>query len=82
MVIYSYNSNSAILTILQISDAANDPITRYAALCSLIFALLSLLFGCTYIIRFGSMRKTYKAFEWALVSYMFFKTVSFSHNFL
>ncbi|KAF9057127.1 hypothetical protein BJ165DRAFT_1335279, partial [Panaeolus papilionaceus] len=57
---------SAILTILQIEEAAADPITRYAALHSLICALVSLLFGCIYIIRFGTMRKTYKAAEWAL----------------
>ncbi|KJA18063.1 hypothetical protein HYPSUDRAFT_90259 [Hypholoma sublateritium FD-334 SS-4] len=57
---------SAILTILQISGAADDPVTRYLALLSLMCALMSLLFGCMYIIRFGSMRKTYKAAEWAL----------------
>ncbi|KAJ3495064.1 hypothetical protein NLJ89_g10687 [Agrocybe chaxingu] len=57
---------SAILTILQIEAAAADPISRYAALFSLICALISLLFGCMYVIRFGSMRKTYKAAEWAL----------------
>ncbi|KAF9525924.1 hypothetical protein CPB83DRAFT_507209 [Crepidotus variabilis] len=57
---------SAILTILQIDAAAADPVTRYAALFSLICALMSLLFGCMYIIRFGGMRKTYKAAEWAL----------------
>ncbi|KAF9564919.1 hypothetical protein CPC08DRAFT_220150 [Agrocybe pediades] len=57
---------SAILTILQIESAADDPVTRYAALFSMICALVSLLFGCMYIIRFGSMRKTYKAAEWAL----------------
>ncbi|KAF8159937.1 hypothetical protein B0H34DRAFT_674211 [Crassisporium funariophilum] len=57
---------SAILTILQIETAASDPVTRYTALFSLICALISLLFGCMYIIRFGSMRKTYKAAEWAL----------------
>ncbi|PPQ92315.1 hypothetical protein CVT25_008521 [Psilocybe cyanescens] len=57
---------SAILTILQIQSAADDPITRYTAIASLICALISLLFGCMYIIRFGSMRKTYKAAEWAL----------------
>ena len=61
--------HSAILTILQISGAADDPITRYLALLSLLCALMSLLFGCIYIIRFGTMRKTYKAAEWALVSY-------------
>ncbi|KAF8964540.1 hypothetical protein BDZ97DRAFT_1591832, partial [Flammula alnicola] len=26
---------------------------------------MSLLYGCMYIIRFGTMRKTYKAAEWA-----------------
>ncbi|KDR70985.1 hypothetical protein GALMADRAFT_254612 [Galerina marginata CBS 339.88] len=57
---------SAILTILQIQGAADDPITRSTALFSLICALMSLLYGCMYIIRFGSMRKTYKAAEWAL----------------
>ncbi|KAF8197517.1 hypothetical protein BJ912DRAFT_846294 [Pholiota molesta] len=56
---------TAILTILQIGTAANDPVTRYAALFSLICALVSLLFGCMYIIRFGTMRKTYAAVEWA-----------------
>lgn len=58
---------SAILTILQIESAADEPLIRYSALLSLICALISLLFGCMYIIRFGSMRKTYKAAEWALV---------------
>lgn len=59
--------SSAILTILQIQSAADDPITRYAALLSLVCAMMSLLFGCMYIIRFGSMRKAYKAAEWAAV---------------
>ncbi|KIM41592.1 hypothetical protein M413DRAFT_27906 [Hebeloma cylindrosporum] len=57
---------SAILTILQIESAADDPLTRYLAIFSLICSLISLLFGCMYIIRFGTMRKTYKAAEWAL----------------
>ncbi|TFK37838.1 hypothetical protein BDQ12DRAFT_140222 [Crucibulum laeve] len=56
---------SAILTILQIESAAADPVTRYSALLSLICALMSLLYGCMYIIRFGTMRKTHKAAEWA-----------------
>ena len=58
----------AIMSILQIQDAAEDPLTRYTALFSLVCSLISLLFGCMYIIRFGSMRKSYKAAEWALVS--------------
>ena len=61
-------SHRAILSILQIAGAADDPLTRYTALFSLMCALISLLFGCMYIIRFGSMRKSYKAAEWALVS--------------
>jgi len=59
--------DSAILMVLQIQGAADDPLTRYLAIFSLICALISLLFGCMYIIRFGTMRKTYKAAEWALV---------------
>jgi hypothetical protein len=66
----AYLIDSAILTILQIQSAADDPLTRYFAIFSLICALISLLFGCMYIIRFGSMRKTYKAAEWALVGYL------------
>ena len=62
--------NSAILTILQIQGAADDPLTRYLAVFSLICSLISLLFGCMYIIQFGNMRKTYKAAEWALVGYL------------
>jgi len=60
--------SSAILSTLSNRDVAEDPVSRYLALSSLICALISLLFGCMYIIRFGSMRKTYRAAEWALVS--------------
>ncbi|KAJ7605310.1 hypothetical protein FB45DRAFT_849141 [Roridomyces roridus] len=55
---------SAILTMLQI-DAASHPITRTSALFSLICALMSLLYGCLYIIRFGTMRKMHKASSFA-----------------
>ncbi|KAJ6616982.1 hypothetical protein B0H10DRAFT_1346548 [Mycena sp. CBHHK59/15] len=55
---------SAILTMLQI-DAAANPITRTSALFSLICALMSLLYGCMYIIRFGTMRKMHKASSFA-----------------
>lgn len=58
----------AILTILQIDGASEDPLTRYTALISMICALMSLIYGCVYIIRFGTMRKSYKAAEWANVS--------------
>ncbi|KAF6743446.1 hypothetical protein DFP72DRAFT_126596 [Ephemerocybe angulata] len=56
---------SAILTILQIDAAAENPLTRFSALLSLVCAFMSLLYGCIYIIRFGTMRKTHKAAEWA-----------------
>ncbi|KAJ7094247.1 hypothetical protein C8R43DRAFT_908036 [Mycena crocata] len=51
---------SAILTMLQIDGAAN-PITRTSALFSLLCALMSLLYGCMYIIRFATMRKLHRA---------------------
>ncbi|KAJ6457414.1 hypothetical protein C8R47DRAFT_995776 [Mycena vitilis] len=55
---------SAILTMLQI-EAASHPITRTSAVFSLICALMSLLYGCMYIIRFGTMRKMHKASSFA-----------------
>ncbi|KAF7317680.1 hypothetical protein MKEN_00855700 [Mycena kentingensis (nom. inval.)] len=55
---------SAILTLLQI-DVASHPIIRTTALFSLICSLMSLLYGCIYIIRFGSMRKMHKASSFA-----------------
>ncbi|KAF7317635.1 hypothetical protein MKEN_00851000 [Mycena kentingensis (nom. inval.)] len=55
---------SAILTLLQIESAAH-PITRTTALFSLICALMSLLYGCIYIIRFGTLRKMHKASSFA-----------------
>ncbi|KAJ3503779.1 hypothetical protein NLJ89_g8280 [Agrocybe chaxingu] len=56
----------AILTLFQIPGVANDPLIKFTALLSLLCALISLLHGCIYIIRFGTMRKTYVAVEWAL----------------
>ncbi|KAF5371506.1 hypothetical protein D9615_009585 [Tricholomella constricta] len=57
--------SSAILTIFQIPSAADDPVTRTAALLSLICALMSLSYGCMYIVRFGTMRSMYRASKWA-----------------
>ncbi|KAF7317646.1 hypothetical protein MKEN_00852100 [Mycena kentingensis (nom. inval.)] len=54
----------AILTLLQI-DSASHPITRTTALFSLICSLMSLLYGCIYIIRFGTLRKMHKASSFA-----------------
>ncbi|KAF8146087.1 hypothetical protein K438DRAFT_1781362 [Mycena galopus ATCC 62051] len=47
------------------NGAAADPIARTTALISLVCVLMSLLFGSLYIIRFGTMRKMYKAASWA-----------------
>jgi hypothetical protein len=33
----------------QITEAVDDPVTRTAALFSLIYALVSLCYGCTYV---------------------------------
>ncbi|KAL1683401.1 hypothetical protein EV122DRAFT_248813 [Schizophyllum commune] len=57
---------SAVLTILQIDAAAADPIVRTAALLALVCTFMSLLYGCLYTVRFGSMKAMYKAFEWDL----------------
>ena len=53
---------------LQIDAAASNPIARTTALISLVYALMSLIFGSMYIIRFGTMRKMHKAASWAEVS--------------
>lgn len=54
----------------QIQDAAGDPLTRYSALFSLIFSIMSLTYGCIYIVQFGTMRSMYKASRWAEVDTM------------
>ncbi|KAH7921983.1 hypothetical protein BV22DRAFT_1131814 [Leucogyrophana mollusca] len=56
---------SAILSMFQNNQMANDPVTRTAALLSLTSALMSLSYGCVYIVRFGTMRSMYKATRWA-----------------
>ncbi|KAJ7052024.1 hypothetical protein C8F01DRAFT_1172776 [Mycena amicta] len=56
---------SAILTLLQLPSASNDPITRTTALLSLVCALMSLCYGCMYIVRFATMRNMYRASKFA-----------------
>ncbi|OBZ65420.1 hypothetical protein A0H81_14626 [Grifola frondosa] len=56
---------TTILTIFQIQDAADDPLTRSVALVSLIFAIMSLSYGCVYIVHFGTMRSMDRASRWA-----------------
>lgn len=63
-------SGRGILTIFQIEGTQKDPVTRYMAFWSLISALLSLLYGCIFIIRFSGMRRVYQATEWAIVSFV------------
>ena len=60
-------SVSAILTILQIVGAATTPFTRTTAFLSLICALMSLVYGCVYSLRFGTMKSMYRASKWAEV---------------
>ncbi|KIM76275.1 hypothetical protein PILCRDRAFT_51365, partial [Piloderma croceum F 1598] len=47
---------SAILMMLQIPSAGDDPITCTAALMVLICAMIGLLFGCIYVVWFGTMK--------------------------
>ncbi|KAJ7755177.1 hypothetical protein B0H16DRAFT_1372162 [Mycena metata] len=56
---------SAILTMFQIPPAASDPVTRTTALLSLVSALMSLVYGCVYIVRFSTMRSMYRASKFA-----------------
>ncbi|KAF9443762.1 hypothetical protein P691DRAFT_808341 [Macrolepiota fuliginosa MF-IS2] len=52
----------------QIAGAASDdPVTRYLALWSLLSALVSLLYGCTFVVQFSRMRNAHKMVEWTIV---------------
>lgn len=55
----------------QNQEMANDPAVRTTALISLTCALMSLSYGCVYIVRFGTMRSMYKAVRWAQVRLTF-----------
>ncbi|KAJ7911121.1 hypothetical protein B0H13DRAFT_587241 [Mycena leptocephala] len=56
---------SAILTMFQIPPVASDPVTRTTALLSLVSALMSLCYGCVYILRFATMGSMYRAAKFA-----------------
>ncbi|KAJ7499701.1 hypothetical protein FB451DRAFT_43488 [Mycena latifolia] len=56
---------SAILTMFQIPPVASDPVTRTTALLSLVSALMSLCYGCVYIVRFATMGSMYRASKFA-----------------
>ncbi|KZV76569.1 hypothetical protein PENSPDRAFT_645993 [Peniophora sp. CONT] len=57
--------SASILTLLSLDGAADDPITRTAAVLSLLCSLWSIVYASTYIVRFGPMRKMHKAASWA-----------------
>ncbi|KIY44695.1 hypothetical protein FISHEDRAFT_77314 [Fistulina hepatica ATCC 64428] len=56
---------SAIMSMFQVQAATDDPVIRTPALLSLICALMSLSYGCMYIVRFGTMKSMYRASDWA-----------------
>ncbi|KAF7327238.1 hypothetical protein MKEN_00301000 [Mycena kentingensis (nom. inval.)] len=56
---------SAILTLFQLPAAANDSLTRTAALISLVCGLMSLCYGCVYIVRFSTMGSMHRASKFA-----------------
>ncbi|KAI9572454.1 hypothetical protein HD554DRAFT_2202859 [Boletus coccyginus] len=55
---------SAIISMFQNQEMANDPVIRTAALLSLTSALMSLSYGCIYSVRFGTMKNMHKATRW------------------
>jgi hypothetical protein len=63
---------STILNILQITEASDDPVTRTAALLSLICALTGLIYGCMYIVKFGMMRNMFHASRCVEVNTIYF----------
>ena len=63
---------SPILNIFQKTEVLDDPVTRTAALLSLICALMSLIYGCMYIVNFGMMRNMFHASRWAEVSSIYY----------
>ena len=63
----TFLNHRAIVSMFQSQVMADDPVIRTSALLSLTSALMSLSYGCIYIIRFGTMRSMYKATRWAEV---------------
>ncbi|KAI6155961.1 hypothetical protein BKA82DRAFT_1006775 [Pisolithus tinctorius] len=56
---------SATLSMFTNQAIACNPAIRSMALLSLTFALMSLSYGCIYIVRFTTMKSMYKATRWA-----------------
>jgi len=67
LVILIVLNDRAIISMFQNQEMANDPVIRTAALLSLTSALMSLSYGCIYIVRFGTMKNMHKATRWAEV---------------
>ncbi|KAF8624590.1 hypothetical protein AX17_007083 [Amanita inopinata Kibby_2008] len=55
---------TAIYNVLQLGGTGSA-LVQCTALMSIISALMSLTYGCLYIIRFETMRRPYKAMQWA-----------------
>ncbi|KAI6103107.1 hypothetical protein EDD16DRAFT_1494349 [Pisolithus croceorrhizus] len=55
---------SAILSMLQNQEMAYDPSVRTLALVSLTCALMSLIYGCMYIIQSTILKSMYKTTSW------------------
>lgn len=51
-------SHSVLITMLQIDDAAQDPFIRWTILYAVVFALLSLVYGCILVVHFSGTRST------------------------
>lgn len=47
-----------LITMLQIDDAAQDPFIRWTILYAVVFALLSLVYGCILVVHFSGTRST------------------------
>ncbi|TDL17468.1 hypothetical protein BD410DRAFT_883483 [Rickenella mellea] len=55
----------AIIALIQIPDVSEHPVTRTAALLSMVSALWSIVYTCLYIMRFGTMSLGNNAERWA-----------------
>ena len=51
-----------------LTEALDDPVNRTAALLSLICALISLIYGCMYNVKFGVTRNMFHASRWAHIA--------------
>jgi hypothetical protein len=71
---------SAVLTMLQIGSVEADILCRTMAIVSLICSLMSILYCCVFIARFGLMKKLHRAASWAEVCYYWFPVYFNAHD--